>query len=172
VLQALLGTLGPAWAGRLRQRTRPNPYAPTLPGQAGVASLQATRGELRPGTSGLAGSEADYYSDPQGIGTIGHLDALAQDLTSRALPPSTFVAGDPGADGQPLLNRDMTTGPIRRLSNAEGANTRTFNHPGQHVVASTLNPPGARTPTPREIAAARATGAPQGEQDALASYWS
>lgn len=173
----VLGTLTGGWIGKLQDRVRPNPYAPPLPDQQREAIAQAARlgGELRGGTGGLSGSEADYYADAQGIGTVGYL-RIVQDVTSARLPVSTFVAGDPGADGQPLLSgtggaSDFDTGPVRPLSNAEGGQSGTVNRGTQHVIPTTLLVPGAVTPSPRQIVAARQAGAPQGDQDALASYW-
>lgn len=177
----LAGLLAPLLAnralGRIKDATTPNRLAPNVPDQARIAAGQAAgqaagnRGRLRGGTSGLAGSEADYYVDPQGAGTVGYV-RIVQELPSAPQPAAMFTPGDPGAGPEPTVLRDVTRGPVRRLSNAEGANTRTVNSAHQHVVNSTLNPVGAVTPTPKEVAAARAHGAPQGDRDALASYWS
>ena len=81
--------------GKLQERIRPNPYAPVLIDQQALAVAQA--GRLRPGTSGLAGSEAEYYVNPQGAGTVGYLSAV-QDVTTWLRPPAQFYPGDPGAD--------------------------------------------------------------------------
>lgn len=164
--ELVAGLLASSALGRLRDAAKVNPFAPTLPDQGRVAAAQATG--LRAGTSGLAGSEADYYTDPQGAGTIGRL-GVVQDVTSRRLPVSTFVAGDPGADGRPLLARDFHRGPVSHLP--WGGNARTIHNSAQRTRPATLLPPGERTPRADEVLAARAAGAPAGERDALASYW-
>lgn len=162
LLEAIV-SLGAGQAiGRLRERVRPNPYAPTLVDQQAVAVDQA--GRLRPGTSGIAGSEAEYYIDPQGASSIGWTRAV-QDVTSRALPPAQFLPGDPGADpDDATVLRDFSNRPVRLEDNpAWGVNQRG----SPHVLTTRINPPLATTPLPRAVAAARAAGAPQGEQDAF-----
>jgi hypothetical protein len=164
--ELVAGLMASSAFGRLRDAAKVNPFAPTLPGQARIAAAQATG--LRAGMSGLAGSERDYYTDPQGASTIGRLGAV-QDVTSRRLPVSTFVAGDPGADGKPLLAGDFYRGPVSHP--AWGGNARTIHNNAQRVRTATLLPPGERTPRADEVLAARAAGAPAGEHDALSSYW-
>jgi hypothetical protein len=88
---------------RLADRIRPTPMGERLAEQARI-------GALRGGTSGLAGSEADWYRDEQGRSTIGSLP-LRQDITSARRPVAMFRAGSPAADGQPLLARDFERRP-------------------------------------------------------------
>lgn len=155
---------GQAFA-RLRARTRPNPYAPTLVDQQAVAIGQA--GQLRAGASGLAGSEAEWYSDPQGASSVGYLRAV-QDVTSGALPAAWTAPGDPGRDpSDPTVLRDFRRGPVRLAAEPWGVNQRG----SPSVLTARINPPTATTPLPREIAAARAAGAPQGVQDAFTGLY-
>lgn len=171
MLAALASIAAQASLGRIRASVRANPFAPprtAIPDQAAVAAAQAMRpGVLRDGTSGLAGSEADYYRDAQGIGTVGYV-RIAQDVTSGRLAPAWTTPGDPGAGDEPTVLADVSRGPFRRLSNAQAGNTRTVNTGHQHVINSTLLPPGMVTPSPKEMAAARGAGA---SHDALDSYW-
>jgi hypothetical protein len=147
--------------GHLTDRVAPNRYAPTLVDQGAIAAQQA--GGLRGGTSGLAGSERDYYEDPQGSFSIGYLDAI-QDVTSWLRPPAQFLAGDPGRDdGDATTLADFRSAPVRLDANPWGVNQRG----SPHVLTTRINPPGVKDPLPREVAAARAAGAPQGDHDAF-----
>lgn len=103
IAEQLAWTAAGSALARLFERIRPTRMGAALPEQARV-------GALRGGTSGLAGSEADWYRDEQGRSTIGSLP-IVQDVTSARRPVSWFVAGDPGADGQPLLARDFERRP-------------------------------------------------------------
>lgn len=89
--------------GRLWERILPGPLGRAMPEQAALAGAQG----LRPGLAGLSGSEAAWYSDAQGVSTIGSVP-LAQDLTSARRPVSTFV---PHVGDQPLLARDFDQRP-------------------------------------------------------------
>lgn len=151
LLEALATFAGGQAIGRLRERIRPNPYAPTLPDQGAVASYQA--GQLRPGTSGLAGSEADWYTDDQGRSSIGTM-VIVQDVPSVAIRPSWFRPGDPGADPtDPTVLADFRDAPVRVGNPDWGANT----YPGvPHVITARINEPTAKTPSPRAIDAVRA----------------
>lgn len=146
--------------GRLRERIRPNPYAPVLPDQAAAAIFQA--GDLRPGTAGLTGSEAEWFEDQQGASTVGYL-RIVQDVPSRALPPSMFIPGDPGADpDDPLVLADFRDAPTR-VGNPDWGNNV---YPGiPHVITARINEPTARTPLPREVAAGRAATADKTDAD-------
>lgn len=148
---------------KVQERVRPNPYAPTLPDQGSVAASQG----LRPNVSGLSGSEADYYSDAQGRSTVGYL-AIAQDVTAVPLPPSWTTPGDPRADHRddPTVTADFYTGPVRQSGPPWGVSQRG----SPRVIPSTLNVPGARTPTARELVAGR-TSVPQASHDALDYAW-
>lgn len=145
--------------GRIRDSVRPNPYAPSLPAQAAQAAAQGGYG-LRRGTSGLAGSEADYYTDAQGSSSVGSL-RIAQDVTSRAMPPSTYQAGDPGADpDDPTVLRDFYDGPVGHEL-VWGGNQRSV----PHVIRSRINEPTAGTPLPRSVVAGRLQSLPVAVQD-------
>lgn len=160
ILEALGTFAGGQAIGKLRERIRPNPYAPTLPDQGAVAVHQA--GALRPGTSGLAGSEADWYTDDQGRSSIGSM-GIAQDVPSAAIPPSWFVPGDPGADrDDPTVLADFRDAPVRTNLPAWGRNTGTI----PHVISARINEPTAKTPSPRDVAAARPNGVPASATDA------
>lgn len=160
IAEAFAAALTGQAIGRLRERVRPNPYAPTLPDQGQVAVHQA--GQLRPGTSGLAGSEMDWYTDQQGRSTVGTM-GIAQDLPAYAIPPSRLIPGDPGADpADPTVLADFRSAPVRTDLPAWGRNTGTV----PHAITARINPPTAKTPLPREVDAARAAGAPQSATDA------
>jgi len=147
--------------GKMRERVRPNPYAPKLADQQAIASQQA--GGLRGGTSGMAGSEFEYYSDPQGASSIGWIGAI-QDITTWARPPCQFLPGDPGRDPtDPTVLADVHRGPTRLPVDPWGVNQRG----SPHVLTTRINPPTFETPLPRDVAAARGAGAPQGAQDAF-----
>jgi len=166
ILESLGGILAGQAFGRLRERVRPNPMAPDLPRQSSIAAIQASGTGLRPGTSGLAGSEADYYTDAQGVGTIGRLDYLVQDVTSRAMPPSTYMPGDPGADpADPTVLADFNRRPVILPVDPWGAYQYSSMRP--NVLADRINEPTAQSPLPRDVAMARAAGAPQGLVDAF-----
>lgn len=167
MIPALLANIAGGWGiARIRDSVRPNPYAPKLVDQQAISVAQAARG-LRPGTSGLTGSEAEYFSDPQGGGSIGYLPAQ-QDLTSAPKPPSYFTPGDPGRGDEPTVQRDFFRGPLPNMV-AWGETQRAK---GQRFSGDRLNPPLFVTPLPQEVVAARAAGAPQGLQDALDDGWS
>lgn len=167
VLESLASILAGQAIGKLRESVRPNPYAPNLIDQGALAvqqagSVVATRGVLG-GMSGLAGSEYEYYDDPQGASTVGWLNAV-QDVTSWARPPCQFIPGDPGADpADPTLLKDFKRGPIRLPVEPWGVNHRG----SPTIVTARINPPTASSPLPRDVAAARAAGSPQGVQDAF-----
>lgn len=152
-----------AWAAtssalaRLMSRIRPTPMGRRLPEQTALAGM------LRGGTSGLAGSEAEWYRDEQGRSTIGYL-RIVQDVTSARRPVSMFVPGDPGADGQPLLARDFERRPWG---------------PTPWGIATTrpallrgplLAEPTAATPPPRQVQAGFETTS--GPDAALEGLWS
>lgn len=145
--------------GRIRESVRPNPYAPSLPAQSAQAAAQGGYG-LRRGTSGMAGSEADYYTDDQGRSSVGSL-RIAQAVTSRAMPPSTYAPGDPGADpDDPTVLRDFYSGPV----GAEltwGVNQRG----SPHTITARINEPTAGTPLPRSVVAGRLQSLPVAVQD-------
>jgi len=160
---AITSLLAGQAVGKLRERVRPNPYAPTLVDQSAIAVTQA--GQLRPGTSGMAGSEYDYYMNPQGpqgVDSMGWVP-VSQDITSWRRPDCQFLPGDPGADpSDPTVLADVRRGPVRLDTKPYGV---TMAQP--HSLTARINPPTRTTPLPRDVAAARATGAPQGEQDAF-----
>lgn len=145
--------------GRIRESVRPNQYAPRLPNQAAVAAAQGGYG-LKGGTSGLAGSEADFYTDAQGSGTVGFL-RIAQDIAAHAIPPSTFQAGDPGRDpGDATTLRDFYDGPVGNEL-AWGVSQRG----SPHTITTRINEPQAGTPLPRSVVAGRLQALPVAVQD-------
>jgi hypothetical protein len=147
--ELLAGIAAQAGLGRIKAAVRPNPYAPDLPNQADRAAAQSGYG-LRPGTSGLAGSEAEFYTDAQGRSSLGYL-GIVQDVPSRAMPPSTFVAGDPGADrADPTVLADFYRGPVG-LELVWGVNQRG----SPHTITARINEPTAKTPLPRAVVAGR-----------------
>jgi hypothetical protein len=155
---ALIETIGAAVTGqaigRLRERVRPNPYAPRLSDQQRAAALQA--GALRPGTTGFTGSEADWFDD-QGSATVGRL-AIAQDLPSYVIPPSRLTPGDPGADpDDPTVLADFRDAPTRVGNPAWGVNNGTV----PHVIRTRINEPTAKAPLPRDVVAGRLADQPQ-----------
>jgi len=162
ILEALAAIAGDQAIGRLRERIRPSPFAPNLTDQQRVAAVQA--GAFRPGTSGLAGSEREWYVAPgQGAGSIDSVLPLLQELQSHEIPPSWFRPGDPGADPtDPTVLADFRDAPVRTDNPAWGMNTGTV----PHVISARINEPTAKTPLPREVAAARPDGVPAGAVDA------
>jgi hypothetical protein len=160
IFSAIASLVAGQAVGKLRERVRPNPYAPRLTNQQVIAAQQA--GGLRPGTSGLAGSERDWYTDAQGASSIGWVQAQ-QDLTAHAMPPSWDAPGDPGADPtDPTVLADVKRGPVRLDLKPYGVTPSV-----PYVIAGRINPPLAKSPLPRDVAAARDAGAPQGIQDAF-----
>lgn len=151
-----------AGLGRIKDATRPNPYAPRLPAQLRTAAAQAGFG-LRSGEAGLAGSEADYYLSP---GIQGQTDApIVQDVTSRAMPPATYAPGDPGRDpGDATVLADFYRGPLGAVApwgvTQRGSPT---------VLAGRLNPPTAASPNARAVVAGRSA---EPVPDALDSAYS
>lgn len=168
LLEFLTTSAASSAIGKLRERVRPNAYAPNLPDQARQAADQAIRPNPPAGTSGLAGSEADWYTDAQGVSSIGQLDNLFQDLPSRAIPPSYFTPWDPGRDpSDPTTLRDFYDGPVTPEL-VWGGNQRAQ---APHVIAARINEPTRRTPLPRELVQSRGGAVPQGAQDALDLAW-
>lgn len=165
LLEILATIAGGQAVGKMRERVRPNPYAPTLVDQGAIATVQA--GALRPGTSGMAGSEADWYTDEQGRSTVGWM-RVVQDVTSYRRNPSYFTPGDPGADpSDPTVLADFR----RRLWDQGPSDWGGSGRGSPHVLAATLNPPLATTPLPGEVVEARAAGAPMAERDAWAGLY-
>lgn len=132
-----------------------NPNAPTpSAAQLAVAAEQQRASALRGGFSALSGSSAAWDTDqggrPQGprAGTLG---PIYQDVNAAAIPPSRLLSYR--AQGRPLpanLQRGYT-GPVI-TPGAElrrwGLSTR---FPFPRIISGTLLPPGARTPSPREM---------------------
>lgn len=166
IAELVADLIAQAGLGRIRAAVRPNPYAPSLPAQTAKAAAQGGYG-LRPGTSGLAGSEADYYTDAQGRSSIGSL-RIAQDVTSRPMPPSTYRPGDPGRDpDDPTTLRDFYNGPVGHEL-VWGGNQRAG---APHVIRSRINEPTAGTPLPRSIVAGRLQSLPVAVQDPFDSAY-
>lgn len=160
ILEAIASLMAGQAIGRVRERVRPNPYAPNLTDQGAIAAVQSA--SLRPGLAGASGSEATWFSDAQGGSSVGFM-GIVQDLPSRAIPPSRLVAGDPGADrDDPTVLADFRNAPVRTDLPRWGRNTGTI----PHVISARINEPTATTPLPRAMAAARPNGAPQAATDA------
>ena len=143
ILATLAGLFMPSPVSAIAERTRPNPYAPDVGRSHLQAALRQTLtpgsvAGIRGGLSGQSGSEAEYAA---GQATP---DVLVQDITARALPPAMFHAN---VGREPSIYA-FDRGPIG-LGVSWGGQQR--GRP--FVVASTLLPPGQRTPTAREMAA-------------------
>jgi hypothetical protein len=135
--------------GAIRAATRPNPYTTSPSGaQATIAAHQATRNAIRSGFSGLAGSTAQWDRDQDvapGLAPTG----LAQDVTTVAIPPSRFLPWSVQHPRDPNTTRGYT-GPVITPGGLPWGWSTRFRFP--RIIAGTLLPPGARTPTPREMA--------------------
>jgi hypothetical protein len=144
--------------------TRANPYAVVPSGtQLGIAQAQGARRGLRGGLSGLAGSEAEWDSD-QGASTIGRLPGpLLQDVgAGMPLPPSRVWPWTHYHPRDANTTRGYT-GPVLTPGELiKWGNGIRFGAP--RILAGTLLPPGARTPTPREMTAAYAVQHPQDQR--------
>jgi len=174
-LSFLAGLLIPSPTAALRRPLAPNTYAPRLPDQLAVSQSQ---GVLKGGLSGMSGAEADPYADVFGPAAIRSSGApIVQDVTSKALPPCWFTAGDPGADpDEPTVLADFDRSPqTGGYHGADyGGSTRSFNIPAQLVRPGWLptgNAPGRATPNAREMQAAR-DGQPDPVRDAYLDLWS
>ncbi len=139
-LGALLGLLLPSPLAPILEALNPSPQRPPgpLPAQETIAGYQVG-GRLRAGLSGLAGSEAEY-AEAQATP-----DVLYQPLTSARRPVAMFRALEPP---------EYETGPHRR-GEPWGADHRAK---APKVTPGTLNPPGDRSPTAREMQTAYAAG--------------
>ncbi len=150
-LAAILGLFLPSPLAPVVARTRPNPYAPDVGrSQVEVALRQAASpgavAGIRGGLSGMSGSEADYAE-----GQVP-ADELVQDISAHALPPAMFHANV----GEPPSIYAFDRGPAGLARTRWGVEQR--GRP--FVIASTLLPPGQRTPTPREMAGGYAASRP------------
>lgn len=142
----------------------PNPMAPIPSGtQLAVAGAQARQAAALGGFDGLAGSSASWDNDqggrphgPRG-GTIG---SISQDVTTAVLPPSRLLSyRDQGRPMPPNTGRGYT-GPVITPGsplNKWGFSTR---FPFPRVISGTLLPPGAKTPTAKQMAAAHVAANP------------
>lgn len=130
---ATLGLLDPIRAALAR--VAPNPYAPKLPAQSAIASVQSVTG-LRGGLAGGSGSE--YRFDELAVPSI------AQDVTNHRILPSWFR---PNLPDPKLLGYQ---GPlVRVIPWGEDQRAR-----APRLLPYTLLPPRARTPAPKDVAAA------------------
>jgi hypothetical protein len=135
LLGSVLGFVGLAPLGPILDKVRPNPYAPRLPDQVDLSTWQAG-GRLRGGLSGRTGSEADWADDQEAPGPANQAD------WGGTLGPSWFSANDPPR---------YYTGPVRLLREPWGGDQRAR---APLVRASTLGPPTAKTPLPRDVQSA------------------
>lgn len=133
----------PSPLGPVLRATRPNPVAPNVPTQARVAAAQAVGSAvagMRP-TLALAGSEADYWSE-RAAGALVDLGDPTQ--------PSVPAWGGYTGFGRPNLPPTSYTGPVRHAWKWGGSARSS----APTIVPGSLNPPGAATPTAREVQAA------------------
>lgn len=141
-----------------------NPMAP-VPSrtQLEVAAVQGRRAAALGGFDGLAGSSASWDSDQGGryagprAGTIG---PIYQDVTTAVLPPSRILSYRDQGRPIPENLTDGYTGPVITPGSPLikwGLSTR---FPFPRIISGTLLPPGARTPSAREMAAAHAAANP------------
>jgi hypothetical protein len=158
VLGTLVGLLLPSPLEMVRQRSRPNPYATSLPSQAAIAAAPPATG-LRGGLSGRTGSEADYaeeqaYADSN-IGAP--LRAVADDLGRRVPMPTSWYFPNLPDDLIEGRGTGYFTGAynkgwvvLRRVP-VWGATTRDSS---PHIIGTTLLSPRDRAPLPRDVVAA------------------
>jgi hypothetical protein len=166
---------------KVRDRVRPNPFAPRLGDQAAIATAQAAspvRNELADGFTGLTGSESEWFGD-QGSHSVGFLP-IAQELAGGVpLPPAWTTPGDPGADtSDPIVLADFFRGPVV-LGGARapgeptwGGSARSIANGAQVARTGRLNPPGLVTPDAAGYVAARGANVPAARADALLGLWS
>jgi hypothetical protein len=144
IVETLIGWLMPNPIQPIKERVKPNRYAPYVSGSVLTAALaQAFRPDaavgIRGGLTGRSGSEADFAT---GQPTSGR---LVQDVTARALEPAWFGSNL----GRPPTNAAYRQEPVVPDGPPWGGQQR-----GQPTVrrAVTLEPTG-RTPLPRQLAA-------------------
>jgi hypothetical protein len=148
----------------IKAASTPNPMAPIPSGsQLRVAQAQGQARAALGGFDGLAGSAANWDNDqggrPRGpnASTVG---PIYQDVTSVAIAPSRLLSY--AAQGRPLPSNlgDGYTGPVITPGSPLvkwGWSTR---FPFPRIISGTLLPPGARTPTAREMVAANQAANP------------
>jgi hypothetical protein len=132
-----------------------NPMAP-VPSrtQLELAQVQGRRSAVRAGFSGLAGSSSSWDNDqggrphgPRGA-TIG---PIYQDVTSAVLPPSRMLTW--AQQGHPMDANmgDGYNGPVITPGSPLAKWGLSTRFPFPRIISGTLLPPGARTPTAREM---------------------
>lgn len=134
-LAAILGIIGIGPLQSVLERARPNQYAPRLPDQSVLSTWQGG-GRLRGGLTGRTGSEADWADDQEAPGPASQAD------WGGTLGPGWFAANDPPR---------YFTGPVALIREPWGGDQRPRS---PLVLPSTLNPPRAATPLPRDVQAA------------------
>lgn len=143
VLAGLAALFMPSPVAAITERTRPNPYAPRVGRSQIEVALRQTFAPgavagIRGGLSGQSGSEAEYAA---GQATP---DLLVQDITAHALPPAMFRANVGREPSIYAFNRHPVI-----LGRAAPWGVQQRGRP--FVVATSLLPPGQRTPTAREM---------------------
>jgi len=157
-LTALVGLLLPSPLEMVRQRSRPNPYATSLPSQAAIAG-QAPPGGLRGGLSGRTGSEADYSTEQSyGDANLGAPVRPINDglVSAVPLPPSRYFPNLPDdlieGRGTGYFTGAYNKGwVVLRRATVWGASSR---GDAPHVIGTTLLSPRDRSPLPRDVVAA------------------
>lgn len=148
----------------VKAASTPNPMAPVPSAtQLAIAGAQNRRRAALGGFDAMAGSAAAWDSDQGGRPSgpnQGTLGPIHQDVTSMEIPPSRLLSY--AAQGRPLPANlgDGYSGPVITPGsplNRWGWSTR---FPFPRIIAGTLLPPGARTPTAREMVAAHTAANP------------
>lgn len=142
----------------------PNPMAPVpSASQLAIAGIQARQRAALGGFDGLAGS-AQAWDHEQGGRPAGPnaptMGPIHQDVTSVAIAPSRLLSY--AAQGRPLPSNlgDGYSGPVITPGSPLvkwGWSTR---FPFPRIISGTLLPPGARTPTAREMVKAHVAANP------------
>lgn len=154
ILGALPWPLNHLAADRLetvKKAIEPNRYAgPPSSSQAVIASYQAQRTALIGGMDGLAGSSRDWDSDQGRVSLAA--SGLGQDLSSQAIPPSRLLPyTQQGHPRDPNTTRGYT-GPVITPGKLAWGWSARFAFP--RIIAGTMLPPEARTPSARDMARA------------------
>lgn len=142
----------------VKAATRPNPYTTSPSGsQATIAAYQGRRDAIRGGFTGLAGSTERWDHDQDrspGLVSTG----LAQDVTTMAIAPSRVLPYTMQGHPRDENTTRGYTGPVITPTRLPWGWSTRFRAP--RILAGTLLPPGARTPSPREMASGFVDGNP------------
>lgn len=136
----------------IKHATRPNPYTTSPSGaQATIAAHQAQHNALIGGMDGLAGSSRAWDGDQGRSSLVGRAPGmLEQDLSSQSIPPSRMVPYTRQGHPRDLNTTRGYTGPVITPSRLNWGWSTRFRYP--RILAGTLLPPEARTPSAREMA--------------------